>query len=122
MTSGAFLGGFPCTDHFLALLMAVAVSGCGGTDPLTACKDGVSAVCDKSFACFPTEAEQIYGNVSNCKTTFGAATCTTDNTTCPAGTSFNSGNASQCVNDYKNESCTDFANHNIPSSCLNTCT
>ena len=109
---------------FVAVVLG-ALSACGGSgtgDPLSACKSGIDAVCNKAFQCFPAEFQQLYGSLSGCITQFGAATCTTAATTCPPGTSFNSSNASRCVDDYKNESCTDLGNNNIPPSCLQTCT
>jgi|SRR5215813_8810079 len=110
----------------VTVLLAAALSACGGNsstqDPLSACKTGSDVVCNKSFQCYPTEAQNLYGTVSNCITAAEAANCTTAKLTCPAGTTFNSDNASKCIDGYRNESCTDLLNANVPPACLQTCT
>ena len=37
------------------------------------------------------------------------------------GTSYNASNASTCINDYANESCTDVTNNVSPASCSHIC-
>lgn len=109
----------------LAGLLAAALLACGGSnsDSLSACKAAIESLCTKTFDCFPTEAQQFYGSLSNCITNRQATVCTTANTTCPQGTHFNSDNANRCVEDYKNESCTDLGNGITPASCsAGTCT
>ncbi len=106
---------------FLLLLMVAALSGCGGGDPVSACKDATNALCDKSFQCFPTESQHIYGSLSDCKTLVSNQSCTLALTTCPGGRSFSSGNASQCVDGYRNESCDDLLNGSHPAICNQTC-
>ena len=107
-----------------AFLIAAGSSGCGGPntlDPMSACTSTVSAVCDRSFQCFPTEAPQVYGSLGDCNARVSAHSCTTALTTCPAGLKFNSGAASRCVDDYRNVSCSDLLNGIIPTSCNQTC-
>ncbi len=104
-----------------SFLVAAALSGCGGpntSDPLSACKSTVGALCDRSFQCYPKESQQVYGSMSDCNAKLSALSCSTAAlTTCPAGTSFNSGAASTCVEDYRNESCSDLLNGATPGSC-----
>jgi hypothetical protein len=105
-------------------LIAAALSACGGSntsDPISACKSTVSAVCDRSFQCFPTESQQFYGSVANCNAAVSAHSCTPTLTTCPAGLAFNSDAASRCVDDYRNVSCPDILNGILPASCNQTC-
>ena len=62
---------------------AVAISGllwlagCGGSnnasDPVDACKNVFSTLCNKLFQCNPTEAAQAYGNTSSCASTLSAS-------------------------------------------------
>lgn len=104
-------------------LIAAALSGCGGantSDPISACKSTVSAVCDRSFQCFP-ESKQVYGSLENCNAGVSAHSCTTALTSCPAGLTFDPGAASRCVEDYRNVSCSDLLNGVIPASCNQTC-
>lgn len=109
----------------LAVVIAVAVTGCGSSsstsDPVAACKSVFSTVCNKLFQCNPTSAGEVYGTASSCASTLSAG-CNSSNTSCPSGTSYNSGNASTCINDYGNESCTDVGNGTIPASCSKVCT
>jgi hypothetical protein len=107
-----------------AFLIGAALCGCGGADtssPLAACKSAVSAVCDRSFACFPTGAQQLYGTVADCNARLTTLSCSPALTTCPAGTKFNPGGAGQCVDGYRNESCADLNNSVIPGSCNQNC-
>jgi hypothetical protein len=105
--------------------LAVAVTGCSSnsnaSDPVTACKNFVSTVCNRVYVCFPSTP----GTAASCTTT-AEANCTTANTTCPQGQTFNSSNASQCITDVGNLSCTDiqniYAGGNPPTSCENVCT
>jgi hypothetical protein len=107
-----------------AFLIAAALSGCGGpdtSDPLSACKSAVSAVCDRSFQCFPTGSQQLYGTLSDCNSRLSTLSCSPALTTCPAGTTFNPGGASRCVDAYRTESCADLLNSVIPASCNQNC-
>jgi len=111
----------------LAALVVAAVSGCSSSsnntsDPVSACKSAINAVCTKLFNCYPSEAAQVYTNVGTCETTLSATGCTTANTTCPTGKTYNSSNASQCITDYSKQSCTDVGNGTVPTSCSNICT
>ena len=108
----------------LTLLLAAVLSGCGGSnntsDPVAACKDVFSTLCNKLFQCNPTQAAQVYGNSSTCASTLSAS-CNAANTSCPSGTSYNAGNASTCINDYANQSCTDVMSGTTPQSCSHVC-
>jgi hypothetical protein len=81
----------------------------------------VSAVCDRSFACFPTGSQQVYGTLADCNAKLSTQICSPALTTCPAGTTFNPGAAGQCVDGYRNESCADLLNGVIPGSCNQNC-
>jgi hypothetical protein len=108
----------------LTVVLAAALAGCGGSnnasDPVDACKNVFSTLCNKLFQCNPTEAAQAYGNTSSCASTLSAS-CSAANTSCPSGTSYNAGNASSCINDYSNQSCTDVMAGTTPQSCLHVC-
>ena len=104
-----------------AVLVAIAVSACGGTDPVGACKSQVEAACNRTFQCFPTGAQATYGSLSNCITTGQAAICTAENATCPSGYHLDSGAANRCTDDYKNAPCNDIANGVPPASCGQEC-
>jgi len=104
-----------------AVLLAVAVSACGGTDPIAACKSQVEAACNRTFDCFPANAQTTYGSLSNCITTGQAAICTTENATCPSGYHLDSGAANRCADDYRSLSCNDIASGTPPTSCSQEC-
>ncbi len=108
----------------LTLLLAAALAGCGGSsntsDPVAACKDVFTTLCNKLFQCNPTGAGQVYGNSSSCASTLSAS-CNAANASCPSGTSYNAGNASTCINDYSNQSCTDVMAGTTPQSCSHVC-
>lgn len=109
----------------LALVLATALAGCGGSggntsDPVAACKNVFTTLCDKLFQCNPSGAAQVYGNASSCASTLGAG-CSAGNASCPSGTSYNAGNASSCINDYSNESCADVMAGTTPPSCSHVC-
>jgi hypothetical protein len=103
------------------VLLAAAVSACGGSDPLAACKNQVEAACNRTFQCFPAGAQTLYGSLSDCVTNQQAAICTTENATCPSGYHLDSGAASRCADDYRNASCADLANGVAPASCGQEC-
>ena len=107
---------------FVAVLLATAVSACGGSDPVAACKSMAEALCNRTFDCFPTGSQQFYGTVADCTTTLSGQVCTPEKTTCPAGLHFSSSNAEQCISDYRNESCDELLNGNVPASCNSRCT
>jgi hypothetical protein len=107
----------------IAVVTAAALSACGSsTDPVSACKTVIEIFCNKDFQCYPNESQILYGSLSNCVSTRQAASCTAAQANCPAGTSFNSSKADQCVEGYRNWSCTDLLNGNIPAVCNETCT
>jgi len=112
----------------VATVLALACAGCSSnsnsstTDPVQLCKNFVTATCNRVFACFPTEAAQVYTSASNCITTVSAQACTTQNVTCDPGKTFNTANANQCATEYANQSCADIQNGVTPTSCSNVCT
>ena len=106
----------------IAILLAAAVSACGGGDPVAACRDLSKAVCERLFECDPSGLQQLYGNVDNCASSHSNQVCTPERTTCPSGYSFNSGNSDRCIDDYRHASCIDLATGTIPESCNSLCT
>jgi len=104
----------------LVVLAAIQLLACGGgtnaSDPTSACKSYISDGCDKLFQCNPTVAAQAYANAAACTAALSSA-CTSQNTGCPSGTSYNASNANTCINDLKNQSCTEFNSGNPPNSC-----
>lgn len=107
---------------FTAVLLAIAVSACGGSDPIGDCKTLVELACNKAFECSPSGAQVLYGTVSNCIASGSAQTCTPEKTACPSGYSFNSGNSKRCIDDYRNSSCNDVGAGILPQSCNQVCT
>ena len=109
-----------------ALVLAAALIGCGGSgnnntsDPVAACKSVFSTLCNKLFQCNSSGATQVYGSASACASSLSAG-CSSGNASCPSGTSYNASNASTCINDYGNESCTDVTNGVTPASCSKVC-
>ena len=112
----------------LSALVLAALLGCGGSnggagntsDPATACKNLFTTLCNKLFQCNASGAAQIYGSASACASNLGAG-CSTGNASCPSGTSYSSGNASTCINDYGSESCSDIMSGVTPASCNHVC-
>ena len=51
---------------FVAVLLATAVSACGGSDPIGDCKTLTELACNRTFECFPTGSQQLYGTVADC--------------------------------------------------------
>jgi len=107
------------------LVLAVAIAGCGSgnndnSDPAAACKNVFSTLCNKLFQCNASGAAQVYGSVSACTSNLGAG-CSSGNASCPSGTSYNAGNATTCINDYGNESCSDIMSGVSPASCSHVC-
>ena len=107
-----------------ALVLAAGLVACGGSssnsDPVSACKNVFSTLCNKLFQCNPSGAAQVYGTSGNCASTL-SANCTSSNVSCPSGTSYNSGAATSCINDYGNESCADVMAGMTPASCDHVC-
>jgi hypothetical protein len=113
-----------------AFVLAAAMLGCGGSgnngaagntsDPVAACKNLFTTLCNKLFQCNPTGAAQAYGSSSACVTAL-SGNCNAAGTACPGGTSYNPSNASACINDYAGESCTDVTNNVSPASCSHIC-
>ena len=111
----------------IVLVLAAALSGCGSgsgstntSDPVAACKSVFTTLCNKLFQCNASGAGQVYGSASACASSLGAG-CSSGNASCPSGTSYNSGNASTCINDYGNESCSDIMSGVTPGSCSHVC-
>jgi hypothetical protein len=114
----------------LSALLLAAVVGCGGSgnngsagntsDPVAACKNLFTTLCNKLFQCNPSGAAQAYGSSSACVTAL-SGNCNAAGTACPSGTSYNASNAATCINDYANESCTDVTNNVSPTSCSHIC-
>jgi nitrous oxide reductase accessory protein NosL len=111
----------------VAVVLAVAFAGCSSSssssDPVALCKQAFTNYCNRAFACYPTEAAQMWTNAQGCVTaTVGQACPTSATTACTAPKTFNSTNANQCVADFANQSCTDVGNGVTPTSCDNVCT
>ena len=112
----------------LSALVLTALLGCGGSngaagntsDPVAACKNLFTTLCNKLFECNPTQAGQAYGNSAGCVTAL-SGNCTSAGTACPSGKSYNASNASACINAYGSESCTDVTNGVTPPSCGQIC-
>ncbi len=106
----------------VAVLLAVAVSACGGSDPIGDCKTLMEVGCNRAFECAPTGSAILYGTVSECIANRSALACTPERTACPSGYSFNSGNSQRCIDEFRTASCTDLGAGFVPDSCNQVCT
>ena len=113
----------------LAALLGFGGSGSNGSgnnpagntsDPVAACKNLFTTLCNKLFECNPTGSAQAYGSSSTCASTL-SGNCNSSGTACPSGKSYSASNASACINAYAGESCTDVTNQVTPSSCNSIC-
>jgi hypothetical protein len=112
----------------LPALVLAALLGCGGSngaagntsDPVAACKNLFTTLCNKLFECNPTQAGQAYGSSAACVTAL-SGNCSAAGTACPSGKSYSASNASACINAYGSESCTDVTNGVTPASCGQIC-
>jgi hypothetical protein len=94
---------------------------CGGPDtsnPAAACNALASAICSKAQSCGAT------GVTSSCTSQLqNALQCA--QVACPAGTTFDSGRASQCIDAINKLSCNDAANvganGTLPDPCNSVC-
>lgn len=105
-----------------AVLLAAAISACGGSDPISECRKVSDAVCNRLFECEPAGAQQLFGSVANCTTISNDRACTPEGTACPTGYSSNTSNWERCIEDYRHASCGDIANGIPPASCGTVCT
>ncbi len=98
------------------LVSGVLSAGCGGDDddkeltPVEACEQVMGVLCDKFFDCLTQEQltalSSVVGlNSADCKTKFIADSCSTTNTMCDSGETYNASAASQCLDGYKAYSC-----------------
>jgi len=103
-------------------LTAVLVAACGGgadtSNPAAACNAYASAFCNKAQACgAPGASSSCSSQLQN------ALDC--PHFACPAGGTFNSGAASQCIDAINGLSCTDaangLANDSAPAVCAHIC-
>jgi hypothetical protein len=107
-----------------ALIVTVALlAACGGGGPDTsslssACDSFASAFCNKAQACgAPGYSSSCTSQIQN---SMGCAQLS-----CPAGTKYDSGAASECIDAVNKLSCTDAANvlgnGGTPAACNNVC-
>jgi hypothetical protein len=110
----------PRFTHSL-ILGAVLLAACGGPDtgnPVAACNSFASAVCNKAQSCGAT------GVTGSCASQLqNSLDCA--HVTCPAGTKFDSGAASECIDALNKLSCSDaanqLANNTLPGACNSIC-
>jgi hypothetical protein len=97
----------------------VSCSGGPGT-PAEACNQAMSAICAKIYACVDTQTIQKtlgYTSQGDCLTKL-EATANCANQACPQGRTYNSANASTCINDINTEACNQTGSQ--PPSCAPT--
>jgi hypothetical protein len=110
----------------------LAVVGCGSdddggggaSDPTVACKSANAEICAKFFGCYDQAtldllADTVGNNEADCKTKLNNENCNAEAVKCPSGTTYDSGAASECLNQIKALNCTEFMNPNTatPASC-----
>ncbi len=104
----------------IGIVIVTACSGAPGS-PADACNQAMASVCNKIYSCIDTQTIQTtlgYTSQSDCTIKLQAQyNCA--NLTCPQGKTYNSTNASTCINDINTEACNQMAN--VPTPCLNTC-
>ncbi len=100
----------------------VIVSACSGgaSNPQDACNQLVSATCGKIYQC--VDATTIkntlgYTSQSDCVVKL-TAQYNCPNAACPQGRTFNSANATTCINDINAEACNQASS--VPPSCQST--
>ncbi len=92
--------------------LLVCVASCGPSVP-QACDDYAAAWCNRHYDCATgaslTSLQQSYGmTAAACANSFAAlSNCTSAQSPCPLGTSYDTGIAEQCVASYANSSCDD---------------
>ncbi len=105
----------------LAIGLSVCAVGCSSStstdNPTDACNSVVNAGCNKASACNQlTNGVTVQQCITAAEAAAGCATIA-----CPTGKTFNSGNASSCVNAVNAQSCTDFGNNVTPTVCNTVC-
>ena len=104
-----------------SLVLGAALVACSGPDtsnPVSACNSFASAVCNKAHSCGATT------DASACDTQLqNSLSCA--QTACPAGSTFDSNAASQCIEALNALSCGDaqaeLASNTLPSACSTIC-
>ncbi len=106
-------------------LLGTGLMGCGGSSlsPLEACNQAMAAVCERSSACGGAAAlsSMGYASVDDCTKGMQAANCAASQLTCATGEAFQSNQAQKCVDDLRNQSCTDVSNGVEPAACALVC-
>lgn len=120
---------------FLVATAAASMFAVGCTSPEAVCETQANATCDKVFECSSAEAKSsdffkaAFGtSAADCKTKMIAAAkcsemkeydqmCTGED----AGKKFDLGNASDCLDAFKAESCADLNAGKSPAACEQVC-
>lgn len=112
-----------------AVLLIALLGGCGGgpdvSTPTAACHSASSTLCNRWFACDSSGATARWGSASNCASQgVGFFDCSA--AACTPPTTYNSGNAANCINGLGSIPCNLFSSTGIPfsdfpPSCFNIC-
>jgi len=101
------------------------LGACGGNSPQDECNKVANVACSKLYQCVDsaTIQQQLgFANESACVTSYESLLkCSTAQTNCPAGTTYNGAQADTCVNDYNNLACNQVAAGTQPASCKTVC-
>ncbi len=107
--------------RFVAVLFAgvVSVVACGPSTTDT-CNQFAVVWCKQQYTCASganlSALQAKYGADANaCATSYAAFNCSAQ--PCPAGTSYDTGRATQCTNEYSALTCTDIQNNTQLSDC-----
>jgi hypothetical protein len=110
---------------FFVLFLPVAVPACGPS-VTQACDDYTVVWCNRQYACdtgatlaaltatYGATAQQCAATRANLVN----ENCTAAQSTCPPGTSYDTGLAEKCVSDTNKQSCADVSAEATPPSCL----
>lgn len=110
----------------LFTLLAVCLTNCGGgsVSPADACNQAMAAMCERASTCGGVAALNELGgfaSVAECTKGLQAASCTSNNITCPAGQVFQSDQAQKCVDSLRSQTCVDYTNGIQPAACDLVC-
>lgn len=103
----------------IALVSFALLASCGPS-VTDACNDYAKAWCTQQYKCqtgttLANLQSQFGATADQCATVFGS--CTTAQSPCAVGTSYDTGAAESCVTAYGAQSCADIQQNAIPEEC-----
>lgn len=119
----------------MCLVGLLLVGGCSSKDdssssatatPASACASIVQELCAKFFGCFTKDelsasAALVGNNEADCRDKFGQQQCTDQKLKCDSGMTYSQSKATECLNQFKSLSCSEFGNGTSPAACDAIC-